>query len=154
MPLRSPRERLLQTLAFEAGGLGLTIPCHALLREGPAQEGALLLGALTLAVVLWSPLHNALFDWAEWRASGRSACARPARLRIVHAVSHEVSAVAVSLPILLTLGGLGLAEALMTNLALTLFYTGYAYVFHLCYDRLRPVGAAPQLPACARGAGG
>jgi uncharacterized membrane protein len=61
---------------------------------------------------------------------------------MVHAVSHEVSAVGVSLPILLTLGGHTLAGALMVNIGLTLLYTGYAFVFHLVYDRLRPVSLA------------
>jgi uncharacterized membrane protein len=37
------------------------------------------------------------------------------------------------------LGGHTMREALAVNLSLTLFYVGYAYVFHLLFDWLRPV---------------
>ena len=50
----------------------------------------------------------------------------------------------VTLPILIFFGGFGLLEALIVDVALTIFYTVYAFVFHLGYDRLRPV-----LPAAA-----
>lgn len=50
---------------------------------------------------------------------------------------------AVTLPVLVVLGGHGLAKALMLNLGLTALYAVYAYGFHLGYDRLRPVQAAP-----------
>lgn len=140
MSLRTRRERLLQTLWFEAGGLCLCVPLYTALSGAPAPEGAVLMVVLTAAVMLWSALHNAAFDRAELHLTGRRASDRPARLRLVHALSHEVSAVAVTLPILLTLGGHSLAGALTVNAGLTLLYTFYALVFHLVYDRLRPVG--------------
>ncbi len=142
MPLRSARERLIQTLAFEAGGLALCVPLYGLASGRDPQEGAMLMAVLTLAVMIWSPLHNTLFDALDLRLTGRPASDRGARLRIVHALSHEASAVAVSLPILLTLGGHSLGAALMVNLGLTVLYTAYAYVFHLAYDQLRPVTLA------------
>ena len=43
----------------------------------------------------------------------------------------------------MSLGGLGFAEAISADVGLTLFYAGYAYVFHLGFDSLRPVAPAP-----------
>jgi uncharacterized membrane protein len=40
---------------------------------------------------------------------------------------------------LIWLGGLSVLEALSANVILTIFYTVYAYVFHIVFDRLRPV---------------
>jgi len=141
-PLRSPRERLLQTLAFELGGIAFVAPLYAAVFAVGTTDGILVIATVSAAVMIWTPLHNTLFDH-EWRALGRVASDRPHTLRIVHAVSHELTAVAISLPLIMSLGGHGLWQALAINAGLTAIYVAYAYVFHLGYDRLRPVGQAP-----------
>ena len=44
-----------------------------------------------------------------------------------------------TLPLVMHLAGYGFWDALFFDTALTVFYTAYAYVFHLAYDLLRPV---------------
>lgn len=139
MRLRSPRERLIQTLCYEAGGLVLSIPLYLIYSGQGAGAGALVMLALSVAVMLWSPLHNTAFDWADLRLSGRVASDRSQKWRVVHAVSHEATTLVVTLPILVWLGGHGPGEALLVDLGLTGLYAVYAYGFHLVYDRLRPV---------------
>jgi uncharacterized membrane protein len=140
MTLRSPRERFIQTVAFEIGGLLMSVPLYVLVTGGGAGDGAMLMATLAVAVMLWSPLHNAVFDLVDLRLTGRVASDRPHRWRMVHAISHEVTVVVVTLPIMLWLGGFTVWEALLAEIGLTLAYTIYAYGFHLVYDRLRPVG--------------
>jgi uncharacterized membrane protein len=140
MVLRSPRERFIQTLSYEFGGWLLAVPLYMLVTGGSLTEGGLLMAALAAAVMIWSPLFNTAFDWADLRLSGRVASDRPHRWRMVHAISHEVSTVVVTLPILIWMGGFDLWHALAADIGLTLVYTVYAYGFHLVYDRLRPVG--------------
>jgi uncharacterized membrane protein len=139
MTLRSPRERLIQTIAYEIGGLCLSVPLYAVFGDGTAGEAFTLMLALAVAVLIWSPIHNTLFDWADYRLSGRLASDRPQRWRVVHAISHEATTLVVTLPILMGLGGLDFWTALVVDLGLTLLYIGYAYVFHNVYDRLRPM---------------
>jgi uncharacterized membrane protein len=139
MTLRSPRERLIQTISYEIGGLCLSIPLVALFGGGTTGEAFWLMLALSVAVLVWSPIHNTVFDWLDLRLSGRLASDRPQRWRLVHAVSHEATTVVVTLPILIWLGGFGFWTALLADLGLTALYAVYAYVFHLVYDWLRPV---------------
>ncbi|MCU0903125.1 MAG: PACE efflux transporter [Tabrizicola sp.] len=139
MTLRSTRERVLQTLAYEAGGLALSIPAYILYSGGSAPESALLMLALSGAVLLWTPIHNTVFDLIDYRLSGRLASRRPQRWRVVHAISHEATTLVVTLPILIWLGGLSFWQAVLVDLGLTVLYAVYAYVFHLVYDRLRPM---------------
>jgi uncharacterized membrane protein len=143
MALRSLRERVVQTLAFELVGLALATPLFHLAVGGGFAHSAATVALVSAAVLVWSPLHNTVFDWIEWRCARRVASDRPPRLRLLHAVSHEVSSIVVTLPVLIGVGGLGLWRALAADIGLTLLYTGYAYVFHCVYDRLRPVAAAP-----------
>lgn len=146
MTLRTPRERFLQTVCFEIGGLALATPLYAVLTGTHGSEGLAVVVVLALAVMIWSPLHNGLWDWIEHRRTGRVASDRPHVQRIAHALSHEATSLVVTLPVLMVLGGHDLRTALLLDLGLTLFYAGYAYVFHVIYDRLRPVHP-PRRPA-------
>lgn len=139
MVLRSPRERVIQTIAYEVGGLCLSVPLVAIFGHGTTGEAFALMLALAGAVLIWSPIHNTIFDWADFRLSGRLASDRPQRWRVVHAISHEATTVVVTLPILMALGGLSFWTAVLADLGLTALYAVYAYVFHIFYDRLRPM---------------
>lgn len=146
MTLRSPKERLLQTLAYEAGGLALVTPIYASVFGAGTDEAAAVLIMLSIAVLFWTPIHNTIFDAVEWRLFARVASDRPTKVRLLHAINLEATSMIVTLPLLLVLGGLTLTEAILTDIGLTLFYAAYAYVFHLIYDRLRPVVRPKRTP--------
>lgn len=139
MSIRNLRERVVQTLAFEAGGLAIASPAYALIFERDAAESILLIAALSVAMLVWMPLHNTLFDLAEWRLARRLASDRPHVLRLVHATSLEVTGVLVTVPLVMIIGGHEFLEALAIDLGLSALYVVYGYAFHLVFDRLRPV---------------
>ncbi len=139
MSLRTFRERILQTIAFEAGGIALVGPAYALAFGVSAPETLTIVLALSLAAMVWSPMHNAAFDGLDLRLTGRVASDRPQKLRLIHALSHEVTVMVVTLPLLMALGGHSFATALLVDIGFSLAYAAYAYVFHMVYDRWRPV---------------
>jgi len=147
MNLRPLSERLLQAAVFEAVGLAIVVPAYALV-FGAAGHAALATFALvTFAALSGAPLHNAAFDRIEWHLTGRPACRRPARWRAVHAVTHEISLLALTIPIFAAFGHCA-AEILALNIGLTGFYVVYTAAFHAAWDRLRPVGSAIAAPRC------
>ncbi len=89
-------------------------------------------------MMIWSPIHNTLYDLVEWRMMRRVASDRPHTDRVLHALSHEVTAAVVTVPILMFLSDLGFTEALLADIGLSGVYALYAYAFHCFYDRLRP----------------
>ncbi len=139
--VRSARERLHQTLCFEAGGLLLVTPLVVLATGQSAHESVALLAALSVAVMAWAAAFNTAFDVIEHRLTGRVASERPSRWRLLHALLHEGTAVLVTWPLIVALTGLGWGAALLADLGLTLVYAVYAYAFHRVYDWWRPVGA-------------
>jgi uncharacterized membrane protein len=139
MALRTARERFFQTLAYEAGGLLVAAPLYGYVFGREASESFALIMTLSLVVMVWAPLHNTIFDWVEFDRTGRVASDRPQGLRAAHALCLEITACAVTLPIVMGMGGHGFWQALSIDLGLTLLYAAYAYFFHIVYDRLRPV---------------
>lgn len=139
---RTPRERLHQTLWFEALGLCLVTPLYGWASARALHESCSLLALLSLSVMAWSAAFNTLFDAGEARWCARVASERPHRVRIQHTLAHELGAMLVSCPVLVLWADLDWAEALVADLALTTVYAAYGYAFHCCYDRLRPVRRA------------
>lgn len=137
--VRSARERALQTLLFEAGGLLVVTPLVMLISGAHALDSLVLLLALSAVVMAWAAIFNTVFDAVEARVARRVASRRPHRLRVLHAVALEASAVVVSCPVIVALSPLGWWEALAADIALTLVYAVYGYAYHWAFDRWRPV---------------
>jgi uncharacterized membrane protein len=139
MQFRSWRERAIQSVCFEALGIVLAAPIYGLLFGRGAAESFGLTFVLALAVLICAPLHNAAFDWVDWRINARSPSDRPTSLRVVHAVTHETSAMLITLPLIVVVGGHGWIEAILIDLGFSAFYAGYALVFYWAWDLWRPV---------------
>jgi len=137
--VRDLRERIVQTLAFEALGVLLIAPLYGFVSGASGSESFKLIVALSVVVMAWSAAFNSAFDRFEARRKQRVASARPNSARLVHALGHELGATIVSWPVIVWMTGMGWWQALFADVALSLVYAAYAYLFHLGFDRLRPV---------------
>ncbi len=144
MVLRSARERLLQTVLYELGGLLLVTPLYGIVTGHTAAEAMFLLIAVSIATMSWAAFHNTVFDYFEQKHTGRVASDRPQALRFVHAASTEVTSVIVTTPVIMAIGKYGFWDALLVDIGLTLIYSAYAYLFHIAFDFIRPI-QIPQL---------
>ena len=138
-PIRSWRERAIQTLACEFGGLLVVAPIWHFATGASATESVTLLVCLSVAVMLWMAVYNTAFDLVEAHATGRVASDRPQRWRVVHAIGLEATSVLATWPLIVMVAHLGWLEALLADIGLTIAYAIYGYLFHLAFDRLRPV---------------
>jgi uncharacterized membrane protein len=139
MAIRSFRERAFQTLLYEAGGIAVAAPLYNLIFGAGAAESVTLMLVLSVILLIWIPAFNWLFDLAEWRLTRRPASDRPHRLRALHAFGMEATSLVVTVPAIMLVGGHGFWEAVAVDIGLSVVYVIYAYVFHILYDRLRPV---------------
>jgi uncharacterized membrane protein len=104
---RGRRERLIQTLWFEALGLAVVSPSYAGFSGASPEESLLVLAVLSLAMMGWAWLFNSAWDRTELLLAGRAASDRPHRLRALHAVGHEASAAVVTWPLIVASTPLG-----------------------------------------------
>jgi uncharacterized membrane protein len=139
MQIRSARERIVQTVWYELVGLAVITPLYLMITGHSSGESIVVLVAVSIVCLAWAGVHNTVFDMIDSYLTGRVASDRPQYLRCVHALSHEVTSILVTTPVIMLVGGFGLWEAFLTDLGLTLAYTAYAYLFHLAYDHLQPM---------------
>ena len=148
--IRSRRERLIQTLWFEALGIVIVSPLFAHFAGPSLGKSIIVLTALSVTMMCWSALYNTAFDLIEVRCTGRVASDRPHSLRVVHAIGNEATALIVTWPLMVALTPLAWLQALAAEIGLTLAYVLYGYLFHLGFDRLRPVRAGASDDRSAR----
>src|SRR5262245_1292092 len=84
--IRSRRERLIQTLWFEALGIVIVSPLFAHFAGPSLGKSFVVLTALSVTMMCWSALYNTTFDLIEVRCTGRVASDRPHHLRLLHAI--------------------------------------------------------------------
>ena len=139
MGIRNFRERVYQAVSCELGGILVAAPIYAMFANAGAQESLLLIIALSVVATVWVLIHNAVFDVVEWRLTRRSASDRPQAMRVLHAISLEVTLTVLTVPVVMIIGGHGFLTALALDIGLTFVYLIYAYLFHMAYDLVRPV---------------
>jgi uncharacterized membrane protein len=139
MAIRSFRERAVQTLLYEAGGIAIAAPLYDLIFGAGAAQSVALMVVLSVILLIWIPLFNWLFDLVEWRMTRRPASDRPHGLRMLHAFGMEATSIVVTVPAIMIVGGHGFWEAVAVDIGLSVLYVVYAYLFHILYDRFRPV---------------
>ncbi len=136
--LRSGRDRLRYTISFELLLMAILVPAGAAFFDKPIAEIGLLGAILAGKAMLINLVYNWVFDKIDAR-SGRVASERSHLGRILHAIGFEASLVVTSLPIYAWWLGIGLLEALVTDIIVTSFVVAYTYFFTLAYDRMFPL---------------
>ncbi|GAB6050276.1 multidrug/biocide efflux PACE transporter [Hydrogenophilus islandicus] len=149
IPLRTWRERWVQVLLFEAGGLAVVTPLYRWVTGEAWGESLGLLALLSLIATLWQAGYNAACDALEARWAKRPAHLRPWRWRVAHAVGFEVTLFLLTWPVITLWTGWSLWAAAAADVALALVYALYALIYHKLFDRWRPVtsGVAARVPS-------
>ena len=137
--LRSTRERIFQAVLYEAIGLALLTPAYSFALGLPLDNSFLTMAMVSGVVVMWSAIFNSVFDRIVLRMTGLAADRKTQRLRILHAVFYETSITIFAVPIIAFMSGQGWLVAFLADLGFTVLYLVYTYVFHLVYDRVRPL---------------
>lgn len=144
--LRSGKDRLRYTVAFEATLMTILVPVGAVFFNKGIADIGLLAVVLVLKAMLIGLLYNGVFDWLEARA-GRVSSDRSVLGRVAHAIGFELSLVLTSLPIFCWWLKLSVLEALMIDMVVTSFVVAYTYLFTLAYDRVFPVAPLQRMSA-------
>ncbi|MBU1306546.1 MAG: PACE efflux transporter [Alphaproteobacteria bacterium] len=134
--MRTTRDRIRHTLAFEIIGLALITPLGALTFSMPLHDIGVISLVSSLVAMGWNYVYNYGFDRLLLRLRGATKKSLPDR--IVHAVLFELGLVLMLMPLIAWYLGISLWQALFMDIAFALFYMVYAFGFNLAYDRIFP----------------
>ena len=90
---------------------------------------ALLIG-ISLIAMIWTFIYNLLFD----KFFTGEKLARPIWLRVLHIVGFEGGLLGFTLPLVMWVMNIGLREAFLLDISLTLLILVYGFIFYWIYD--------------------
>lgn len=132
----SQAERIFQAILYEILAILLSFGLiHFFPSDQPPPSGRVLLvfAGISVIAMLWSYVYNLVFD----KIFTGEKLARPLSLRVLHIVVFELGLLCVTLPMLMWLLQIGIWQALMMDIGLTLLIMGYGVVFYWMYDWVR-----------------
>lgn len=142
--MRGTADRIRHVISFEIVALSIITPLGAWVFGVPMLDmGAVGAGAALIAAG-WNYVFNLGFDHALARLRG--SVRKTLALRVLHALLFEAGLVVVLVPFVAWYLGVGLYEAFLMDLALTVFFLVYAFLFNWAYDALFPL-PEPHGPA-------
>ena len=89
--------------------------------------------ASTVIAVVWNVVYNAAFERWEARQSVRG---RSLRRRAAHAIGFELGFIITLVPLFAWWLQIGLWQALVLDIGLSVFFLVYTFVFHLGFDKV------------------
>lgn len=125
--------KIVQAVLYEAGGVVFVAPALSLAYgQGLAYSTALSL-AISAVALTWNMLFNLAFEHWEARQQCRS---RTLGRRIVHAFGFEGGLTIILVPLIAQWLHISWWTALVTDVALFVFFFFYAFVFQWAFDRV------------------
>lgn len=135
--MRNTADRMRHAISFELIGIALATPLAALAFHLPGGDSAVIVVAGATIAMAWNYIYNLGFDHAMVRLRGGTA--KTPLIRVFHALLFELGLLLIMLPAIAWYLQISLWDALVMDIALALFYMGYAFVFNWAYDRVFPL---------------
>lgn len=136
------KERLFQACLFETLAILLSLVWVKLLAhvgisqssESPNNSTMLLmLIGISLIAMVWTFVYNLVFD----KVFTGEKLARPFWLRIVHILGFEGGLLCFTLPLVMWVMQIGLWQAFLLDISLTVLILVYGFGFYWVYDMVR-----------------
>lgn len=138
------KRKIVYVTLFELIAIAISTTLLKLFSGSPtAYAGAAAVASSAIAL-LWNLVYNTLFErWeARQQRKGRSLLRRAA-----HALGFEAGLVLMLVPLFAAVLGVSLAEALILNLGMILFFLAYTFLFNLGFDRVFGLPLSAQSPS-------
>lgn len=135
------KERIFQAVLFEVIAIILSWGLVKILtffgmgeqEETNNSQVLLMLIGISLIAMIWTFIYNLIFDK---RFTGEKI-SRPVWVRVVHIVGFEGGLLCFTLPLVMWVMKIGLWQAFMLDISLTLMILVYGFIFYWVYDNVR-----------------
>lgn len=126
-------ERVLHAILFELFAIVFTVMLTAFFTSHSTSSLATVIILISLIAMVWNFIYNWLFD----KVITGERIARGLGIRILHSVLFEGGLLVFTLPLVMYILNIGLWEAFVIDMGMTLFVLVYSVIFNWIYDHLR-----------------
>ncbi|AIN59058.1 MULTISPECIES: PACE efflux transporter [Pseudomonas] len=145
--MQGKARKVVQAILYEAIAVACVAPVLELAFGAGMAQSTVLSILMSGIAMSWNMAYNWAFERWEARQHQRS---RTLLRRLLHALGFEGGLVLILLPLVAYWLDIGLWAALVTNLALFVFFFVYAFVFQWGFDKVFdvPVSAREAAKGC------
>ncbi|WP_019520110.1 PACE efflux transporter [Faucicola boevrei] len=135
------KERIFQAILFETLAIMLSwglVKILTFFGFGKQQTSEnshvlLMLIGISLIAMIWTFVYNIVFD----KIFTGEKLARPVWVRVVHIVGFEGGLLCFTLPLVMWVMSIGLWQAFLLDISLTVLILVYGFIFYWVYDNVR-----------------
>ena len=128
-------ERIFHAVLFEVLAVSLSILGLAIF----TSHDITVLSGTMIVIATIAMIWNFIFNWIFDKFFTGEKKERTLSFRIFHVVLFEIGLLVVTIPVMAYLLNVGLLEAFMMDIGVTIFITIYAFTFNLVYDNARAI---------------
>ncbi|UPR37420.1 PACE efflux transporter [Vibrio cyclitrophicus] len=129
----STLERVFQSVLFEVLAVTLSIVGLAIFTDHDVNALSGTMIVVASIAMMWNYCFNRIFD----RYFTGEKSQRSLKLRVFHVVLFEAGLLVATIPVMAYLLNVGIWQAFLMDIGVTIFITIYAFVFNLIYDHVR-----------------
>lgn len=124
------KKRIIHALSYEVILLVIIALALSFIFEVPMEVTGVLGIAMAVTSVFWNMFFNYYFEKYEQRKKLK----RTVGVRILHAIGFEGGLMLATIPMVAYAMNLGILDAILLDLSLTLCILVYTFIFQWCYD--------------------
>lgn len=124
------KKRIIHALSYEVILLVIIALALSFIFEVPMEVTGVLGIAMAVTSVFWNMVFNYYFEKYEQRKKLK----RTVGVRILHAIGFEGGLMLATIPMVAYAMSLGILDAILLDLSLTLCILVYTFIFQWCYD--------------------
>lgn len=135
--MRSLPDRIRHSIFFEIFGIAFTAFGGAWLTGHSPEDMGLIGIVFSLLAMSWNFVYNLLFDL--WDRKYRNSAPRGVFIRVIHAIFFELFMLICGMFIIAYWLNISLLDALIMDVAFSVFFLVYAFAYNWLYDIVFPI---------------
>ncbi|WP_108945673.1 PACE efflux transporter [Shewanella halifaxensis] len=126
-------ERVFHSVLFEVLAVTFSIIGLAIFTNHEVVSLSGMMIIIATMAMTWNFIFNWLFDQVVTGDKEK----RPFKIRVLHVSLFEIGLLFFTVPVIAYMLDIGIIEALIMDLGVTVFITIYAFMYNLAYDHVR-----------------
>lgn len=134
--MRTTKDRIRHAALFELSGFVIVVTLGGWVFDLALKDIGLIAVVSTTLATIWTYIYNLLFDRVMHARLGHTQ--KTPLMRVGHSLLFEAGLLLILVPFIAWYLAIGLVEAFVMDIAISLFYLFYSFAYNWAYDIVFP----------------